>query len=79
MPDRLHRVIAEVLGVSVETLTDEANPSTIESWDSLAHLNLILALAAEFDMQLSPDEAAEMLSVGEIRKILLERGAVFDR
>jgi acyl carrier protein len=76
MPDRLHHVIAEVLGVPVETLTDEDNPSTIESWDSLAHLNLVLALAAEFGMALSPDEAAEMLSVGQIRRILLERGVV---
>ena len=77
MPDRLHHVIAQVLGVSIETLTDEAKPSTIESWDSLAHIHLVLALAAEFGVELSPDEAAEMLTVGQIRRILLERGVVF--
>jgi acyl carrier protein len=75
-PDRLHNVIAEVMGVPVETLTDEDTPSTIESWDSMAHLNLVLALQAEFGIELSSDEAAEMLSVGQIRRILLERGVV---
>jgi acyl carrier protein len=76
MPDRLYNVVAEVFGVPVDNLTDEDNPATIESWDSLAHVNLILALEAEFGMVLSPDEAAEMLSVRQIRAILLERGVV---
>jgi acyl carrier protein len=34
---------------------------------------LILALEAEFNITLSPDEAAEMLSVGLIRKVLRDK------
>lgn len=74
MTDRVHKVVAQVLGASIETLTDADGPSSIESWDSLAHINLVLALEAEYGIRFSSDEAVEMLSVGAIRKILIDRG-----
>jgi len=74
MTDRLHNVVSQVFGVSVENLTDADRPDSIESWDSLAHINLVLALEAEYEISFSPDEAVEMLSVGAIRKILINRG-----
>ena len=76
MTDRLYNVVGKVLGVPVEDITDEDCPDTIKSWDSLTHINLVLALEAEFDLSLSPDDASEMLSVGLIRMILHERGIV---
>jgi acyl carrier protein len=78
MADKVCDVIAQVLGISIENLTDEDSPDTIESWDSLVHINLVLALEAEFDVSLSPDDVAEMLSVGLVRKTLLEHGVIFN-
>lgn len=74
MADKLSQIISEVFGVSVQHVADEDGPDTIESWDSLAHVHLVLALEAEFDLALSPDDAAEMLSVGAIRRILSAKG-----
>lgn len=74
MNDRLHKVVARVLDIPAENITDEDSPATVESWDSLAHINLVLSLEAEFDVSLPTDEAVEMLSVGSIRTILRERG-----
>ena len=74
MTDRLHNVVSQVFGVSIEKLTDADTPDSIESWDSLAHINLVLALEAEYGISFTPDEAVEMLSVEAIRKILSERG-----
>jgi acyl carrier protein len=74
MTDRLHNVVAQIFGAPIEQVTDEDGPDTIESWDSLAHINLVLTLEAEFSISLSPDDAAEMLSVGLIRQILWEKG-----
>lgn len=74
MTDRLHNVVSQVLGVSIEALTDTDSPDTIESWDSLAHINLVLALEAEYGLSFSPDEAVELLSVAAIRKFLIKRG-----
>lgn len=74
MNDRLHSIVADVLGVPLGNISDEDSPSTIESWDSLRHISLILAVEAEFEISFSPDEAVEMMSVGIIRKNLSDRG-----
>ena len=44
--------------------------NTIESWNSLNHLNLILALENEFDIELSIDETVKMLDYLSIVKII---------
>jgi acyl carrier protein len=74
MTDRLLNVVSQVLGVSIENLSDADSPASIESWDSIAHINLVVALEAEFEISFSSDDAVEMLSVEAIRKILLKRG-----
>jgi acyl carrier protein len=67
---RIFRTIAAVLGVPVEELNDESSPDTVPSWDSLNHLNLVMALEGEFDISLSPEQALEMRNVAMIRAIL---------
>ncbi len=74
MPDRVYKVVSQVLGVPVDKITDEDSPDTLRSWDSLTHISLILALEAEFDLSITPDDASEMISVGLIRNILRARG-----
>jgi acyl carrier protein len=75
MNDRLHSIVSDVLGIPVGSISDNDSPSTIETWDSLRHISLVLAVEAEFGVSFSPDEAVEMMSVGLIRKILSDRGA----
>ncbi len=72
--DRLYRIVSEVFGVPIEEINDDSSPDTIESWDSLSHLNLVLASEEEFGVSLSPEDVMEMLSVQLIRTILAERG-----
>jgi acyl carrier protein len=74
MVDKLSRVLSQVFDIPAERITDEDAPDTIQSWDSLTHVHLVLALEAEFALVLSPDDAAEMLSVGAIRQILTDKG-----
>ena len=75
MEDRIFRVVSDVLGVPIEKVNDESSPDTIQAWDSLSHINLILALEAEFTISLSPDDVLEMLSVSLIRTIIAEKAA----
>ena len=75
MEDRIFRVVSDVLGVPIEKVNDDSSPDTIQSWDSLSHINLILALEAEFTISLSPDDVLEMLSVSLIRTIIAEKAA----
>jgi FkbH-like protein len=68
--DRVLETLAHVLGVSPTELNDESSPATIAAWDSLNHLNLILALESEFATQFAPSDALAMQSVKEIRRVL---------
>jgi acyl carrier protein len=65
------RVMAsDLFGVPVEQITAASSPQTIENWDSIQHLNLVLAVEEKFSVQLSPEEIEEMKSVGETARLV---------
>ena len=68
--EKLHRVISDVLGVPVEHISDKSSPDNIDKWDSLTHINLIIAIESEFNISLTPEDTMDMLSVKLIRIIL---------
>ena len=43
---------------------------TVDSWDSLTHMELIANLECEFDIEFTADEIMEMTTVAQIRKLL---------
>jgi len=72
--DRLYQTIAEVLGVVPSALSEESSPETIASWDSLNHLNLVMALESEFKIALPVEDALEMRNVALIQTLLRKHG-----
>lgn len=60
--EKLKNVLATVLNVDVSRIDANANSDTIESWDSLRHMNLVLALEDEFGVSLPDEEAANATS-----------------
>ena len=72
--EKVFKVVSQVMGVPIEELNEDSSPDTIEPWDSLKHMNLILALEEEFEVQFSDENILEMLSVQLIIEILKEKG-----
>jgi acyl carrier protein len=70
---RVYRVISDLFNVPAESLTPASSAETIELWDSIGHLNLVLALEEEFGIRFSPDQADNMINVDSILHTL--RGA----
>jgi acyl carrier protein len=68
--DRVRRVAADVLETSADKITLDSSPETIDTWDSVHHLNLVLALEQEFDLQFEPEEIDQMKDVRHIVEIL---------
>lgn len=68
--DRVRRVAADVLETSSDKITLDSSPETIDTWDSVHHLNLVLAIEQEFDLQLEPEEIDQMKDVRHIMEIL---------
>lgn len=64
---KLRRVLSAVLEVPEEAIDEDASPDSIESWDSLAHLNLILAVEEEFGVVVPDEEAADLTSYKLLR------------
>ena len=48
--------------------------SDIEDWDSLEHINLIIAIEKRFKMRFTMGEVTSMKNVGEMVNIILQRG-----
>jgi acyl carrier protein len=66
----IEELVAEVLYIDLSLVDDNSGPETIEAWDSLGHINIITAIEEEFDIEISPDEIAEITTVNDIKKIL---------
>ncbi len=66
MFEKIRPIISDILMVPDDTITMASTPNTIEAWDSLRRLDMVLALESEFDVQFSPDEIEEMTTVANI-------------
>lgn len=69
----LSAIAADIFQVAPRRITRESSPDTIESWDSLQHLNLILALEQRFGLEFEPEEMERMISIDAILSILEEK------
>ena len=75
---RLHEVIARALRVPATSVSDESSPATLRRWDSLHHLELMTEIEEAYGVQFSTADMVRAQSVGEIRRLLRERGIEVD-
>jgi acyl carrier protein len=59
----LKRILAEIVGCAPEEIPDDAQLTMLAAWDSLRHLELMLALEAEFDVHIQAEEIGELVSL----------------
>lgn len=65
--ERLRSVLESVFGPDGLKLTDDDGPGTTAVWDSVAHLNLIMSIEAEFGVAFATAEIPELRSLKKIR------------
>ena len=71
---KVENVLSDVLQMPVTAITDDLTMKDSDAWDSLKHMELVVALEQSFDIQLSFDEIVAMQSVSQIKRVLRERG-----
>jgi acyl carrier protein len=69
----LTQVMATVLGVPPAEIGPDASSDTIKGWDSLRHMNLVLALEQAFGVEIPDEDAAEITSYALIKVVLQEQ------
>ena len=70
---RLNNVFRDVFDNESISVNDKTNSNDIEDWDSLEHINLIVAVENEFRIKFNMKEITTMNNVGDMVDIILSR------
>jgi acyl carrier protein len=62
----IQRTISAVLGIEENLITEDSSADNLPGWDSVNHLNIIMALEEVCGTSFSPDDMMEMTSVSSI-------------
>lgn len=68
--EQVRGVASDIFGVPTEKITAESSPETIENWDSMQHLNLVLAIEEKFGVQLDPEDIEQMKNIGAVAALV---------
>ena len=66
MLNRVIEIVAEVMAAPPNAIDESTSSATLEAWDSLRHMNLIVAIEDGFDIVLDEDAFARLDSVRAI-------------
>ena len=70
---KLQEIFRDIFDDETIILTNETTQDDIGDWDSLAQINLIVAIRKEFKVESSMEEVGNLKSVGEIVKKIEEK------
>ncbi|MEA4804370.1 acyl carrier protein [Acetobacterium wieringae] len=64
--DKVEVVFRDVFDDENLNISEDTNSEDIEDWDSLEHINLIVAMETVFKLKFNITEVAELKNVGEM-------------
>jgi len=67
MEEKINQILVDTLKVPLEKTSEDLTMDDVNNWDSLTHMNLIVAIEGELGIELSGDDIAEMTSFNTIR------------
>jgi acyl carrier protein len=68
--EQVRSVASDIFGIPVDRITAESSPETIGNWDSMQHLNLVLAIEEKFGVQLDPEDIEQMKNIGAVAALV---------
>lgn len=77
-PDELRSLIAEVLGIDLAQVRDDLAYGDLPQWDSLHHVELVLALEERLDVEIGPEEIVELSNVELIEEFVAGHSGATD-
>jgi acyl carrier protein len=70
----LEAIVARVLDVPPDSVTDEFGPAVTAAWTSLRHVQLVSTVQKEYGVKLLPREARSIRTVRDLRDVLTAHG-----
>lgn len=66
----LNSVFRRVFDNDGITIFDAMTANDVEEWDSLAHINLIMEIEAQFNVKFTVDDIVDIKDVGEMIQLI---------
>ena len=73
MENRIKKVMSNVFNIDIDSINNDSSPDNIENWDSLKHMNLIVALEEDFDIEFDDNDIENLLNFQLISLTIKER------
>ncbi len=73
--DQITTIFRDILDNEDITLTGESTADDIEEWDSLTHIQLIVALEKHFKIKFTTQEITSYKNVGEMAESIVKKVA----
>jgi|TARA_B100000900_G_scaffold414473_1_gene441206 acyl carrier protein len=73
MDEKLKKIFSKIIGIKETSIKPNTSPKNTKKWDSLAHMNLVMALEKKFKIKFTDDEITEMLTYELIKEIIKNR------
>lgn len=67
---RVRQAIADVLGLAGDEISLSSSRLNTPEWDSLKHIEIIMAIESEFDVRFSVEEIEAFRTCGDIVKTM---------
>ena len=64
MEEKLLQILKDTLGN--ENINQNVSQENCNEWDSMAHLNIIIAIEDEFDISIEPDDIVRLSSFDDL-------------
>jgi len=68
--EQVLNIASDIFGIPADRITAESSPETIENWDSMQHLNLVLAIEEKLGVQLDPEDIEQMKNIGAVAALV---------
>jgi len=66
MIEQVKQVASDVFGVPAASLSEKSSPDTVEAWDSVQHLSLVMALEERFNVQFAPEDVEKLRTLADV-------------
>lgn len=76
--EKLKKMMADLFEVNMVHINEMSSVDSIEKWDSLNHMKLVLGLESAFNVTLTEEQSVEIISFPLIKEVLKEHGVKFN-
>jgi acyl carrier protein len=70
MNERIKEVMAKAFGLPEDQITEQSSMDNIENWDSIHHVQMIVFLEREFDIEIPDESVGKMINFELIKAVI---------